>query len=98
MILTRIGGAFFMYQVVKRDGKVVDFHIEKISAAITKAFEALNKEYHPNVIDLIALRVASDFESKVHDGQITVEEIQDSVLFFYIFFRRFLSIRSILFI
>ena len=68
-----------MYQVVKRDGKVVDFHIDKISAAITKAFEALNKEYHPNVIDLIALRVASDFETKVHDGQITVEDIQDSV-------------------
>ena len=68
-----------MYQVVKRDGQIVDFHIDKISAAITKAFEALNKEYHPNVIDLIALRVASDFETKIHDGQITVEEIQDSV-------------------
>ncbi len=68
-----------MYQVVKRDGKVVEFHIEKISAAITKAFEALDKQYHPNVIDLISLRVASDFESKVKDNQITVEEIQDSV-------------------
>jgi len=68
-----------MYQVIKRDGKIVDFHIEKISAAITKAFEALNKQYHPNVIDLIALRVASDFEQKVHDDTITVEEIQDSV-------------------
>ena len=68
-----------MYQVVKRDGKVVDFHIEKISAAITKAFEALNKEYHSSVIDLIALRVTSDFEGKVKDGQITVEDIQDSV-------------------
>ena len=31
-----------MYQVIKRDGKVVDFHIDKISGAITKAFEALN--------------------------------------------------------
>ena len=68
-----------MYQVVKRDGKVVDFHIEKISAAITKAFEALNKDYHSSVIDLIALRVTSDFEGKVKDGQITVEDIQDSV-------------------
>ena len=68
-----------MYQVVKRDGKVVDFHIDKISTAITKAFEALNKEFHPNVIDLIALRVTSDFESKVQEGKVTVEDIQDSV-------------------
>ena len=36
-----------MYQVAKRDGKVVDFDIAKISAAITKAFEAQDKEYHP---------------------------------------------------
>jgi len=68
-----------VYQVVKRDGKIVDFHIEKISAAITKAFEALEKQYHPNVIDLISLRVAADFESKVKNDQITVEDIQDSV-------------------
>ena len=68
-----------MYQVVKRDGKVVDFHIAKISAAITKAFEALEKQYHPSVIDLISLHVTSDFESKIVDGKITVEEIQDSV-------------------
>jgi ribonucleoside-triphosphate reductase len=68
-----------MYQVVKRDGKIADFNISKISSAITKAFIALDKDYHSSVIDLIALRVASDFESKVADGKITVEEIQDSV-------------------
>ena len=68
-----------MYKVVKRDGKVADFDISKISAAITKAFVALEKEYHSSVIDLIALRVASDFESKVVNGKITVEQIQDSV-------------------
>ncbi len=68
-----------MYQVVKRDGKVVDFTIEKISKAITKAFEAIGKQYHPSVIDLIALHVTSDFESKIKDDKITVEDIQDSV-------------------
>ena len=68
-----------MYQVVKRDGKVVEFNIAKISGAITKAFEALQKEYHPTVIDLIALHVTADFESKIKDGKITVEDIQDSV-------------------
>ena len=68
-----------MYQVVKRDGKIVDFNISKISSAITMAFEALQKEYHPSVIELIALHVTSDFESKIHNGLITVEDIQDSV-------------------
>ena len=68
-----------MYKVVKRDGKVVDFNISKISDAITKAFVALNKQYHPSVIELISLHVTSDFESKIVDDKITVEEIQDSV-------------------
>ncbi|MBQ3274342.1 MAG: ribonucleoside triphosphate reductase [Christensenellaceae bacterium] len=68
-----------MYQVIKRDGNVVDFNISKISAAITKAFDALNKQYHPSVIDLISLHVTADFEEKIHDDKITVEDIQDSV-------------------
>ena len=68
-----------MYQVIKRDGKVADFNISKISAAITKAFEAQNKQYHPSVIDLLALKVTSDFESKIVDGKIAVEDVQDSV-------------------
>ncbi|MBQ1316380.1 MAG: ribonucleoside triphosphate reductase [Lachnospiraceae bacterium] len=68
-----------MYQVVKRDGKIAEFDISKISTAITKAFEALGKQYHPSVIELISLHVSADFESKVKDGKVTVEEIQDSV-------------------
>ena len=68
-----------MYRVVKRDGKVVDFEIKKISAAIIKAFDALGKNYVPDVIDFIALKVTSDFESKIKDDQVTVEDIQDSV-------------------
>ncbi len=67
-----------MYRVVKRDGKVVDFNIEKISSAITKAFIALEKQYHPSVIDMIALRVTADFETKIKEDKITVEDIQDS--------------------
>ena len=68
-----------MYQVVKRDGKKVDFDIAKISAAITKAFEAQNTEYHPSVIDMIALKVTADFTPKIKDGFVSVEDIQDSV-------------------
>ena len=68
-----------MYQVTKRDGTAAQFEIGKISAAITKAFEALEKQYHPSVIDMLALRVTADFEPKIRDGRIAVEDIQDSV-------------------
>ena len=68
-----------MYKVIKRDGAVAEFDIAKISAAISKAFDALNKQTHPTVIDLLALKVTSDFESKIKDGLIAVEDIQDSV-------------------
>jgi ribonucleoside-triphosphate reductase len=68
-----------MYQVTKRDGKIVDFDISKISAAITKAFEAESKEYNQDIIDFLALKVTSDYESKVQNGLIGVEDIQDSV-------------------
>ena len=68
-----------MYQVTKRDGTIAQFEIGKISAAITKAFEALEKQYHPSVIDMLALRVTADFEDKIRDGLIAVEDIQDSV-------------------
>lgn len=68
-----------MYQVTKRDGAVVEFEISKISAAITKAFIALEKQYHPSVIDMLALRVTADFESKIDDQRVAVEDIQDSV-------------------
>lgn len=68
-----------MYQVVKRDGKVCDFNIVKISQAITKAFEAKEKQYHPSIIDLLALKVTADFEPKIENSLIQVEDIQDSV-------------------
>lgn len=68
-----------MYQVIKRDGKVCEFNLEKIAAAITKAFESQNRQYHPSVIDMMALRVTSDFEPKIKAGKISVEDIQDSV-------------------
>ena len=48
-----------MYQVQKRDGKVTDFDISKITAAISKAFDALEKQYHPSTIDLLALNVTA---------------------------------------
>ncbi len=68
-----------MYQVSKRDGKIVEFDIEKISAAITKAFDATETNYTPSVINFLALMVTADFEPKISDGLISVEAIQDSV-------------------
>ena len=68
-----------MYKVRKRDDNIVDFNVAKISAAIEKAFIGCDKQYHPTVIDMLALRVTSDFEGKIKNDEITVEEIQDSV-------------------
>ncbi|MCH4207654.1 MAG: ribonucleoside triphosphate reductase [Solobacterium sp.] len=67
-----------MYQVIKRDGKKAEFNVNKISDAIRKAFDACNRQYNDSIIDMIALRVTSDFEPKVKDGTIGVEDIQDS--------------------
>ncbi len=68
-----------MYQVLKRDGKVVDFNLEKISDAISHAFEAQEVEFHPSVIDFLALKVTAEFAPKVKEGLVAVEDIQDSV-------------------
>ena len=68
-----------MYQVQKRNGKVIDFDITKISDAIKMAFEAQEKNYHPSIIDFLALKVTAEFEPKIKEGLIAVEDIQDSV-------------------
>ena len=68
-----------MFEVVKRDGQVVDFTLSKISDAIAKAFAATGKEYNDDIIDLLVLRVTAHFQSKVENGQIHVEDVQDSV-------------------
>ena len=68
-----------MYSVKKRDGKVVNFDLQKIGTAITQAFEACSKQFNEDVIDFLALKVTADFEPKIEDGQISVEHIQDSV-------------------
>ena len=68
-----------MYRVRKRDGQIIDFNLSKITKAITAAFEGQNKPYNQDVIDLLALKVTSDFMDKVCDGVVSVEDIQDSV-------------------
>ena len=68
-----------MYRVVKRDGKIKDFNIEKIVDAITLAFEAKGKEFNKSITDFLALKVTAHFQNKIKEGLIHVEDIQDSV-------------------
>ncbi len=68
-----------MYQVMKRNGNTVDFELSKIAAAIAKAFDAKEINYNRDTIDFLALKVTADFQPKIKDGLITVEDIQDSV-------------------
>ena len=68
-----------MYRVTKRDGSITEFHIAKIGNAITRAFEAVGRQQHPSVIELLALRVTAEFEPKIQNELISVEDIQDCV-------------------
>ncbi|MBQ3137192.1 MAG: ribonucleoside triphosphate reductase [Clostridia bacterium] len=68
-----------MYTVLKRTGKIIDFDLAKITQAITLAFEAQGRDYNPDIIDFLALKVTADFEPKIKDGHVAVEDIQDSV-------------------
>lgn len=68
-----------MYQVIKRDGTIAEFSISKIANAIAKAFNAQNKQYHPDIIDFLALKVTADYQDKIENDLIGVEKIQDSV-------------------
>ncbi len=68
-----------MFRVLKRDNKVVDFDIQKISGAIKQAFEACERQTTDNIVDFLALKVTSDFEPKIKDEIVQVEDIQDSV-------------------
>ena len=68
-----------MFQVIKRDGGIADFTLTKISDAIIKAFNATDVQYNNDIVDLLALRVTADFQGKVKENSIHVEEIQDSV-------------------
>ncbi|MGN0271683.1 MAG: ribonucleoside triphosphate reductase [Lachnospiraceae bacterium] len=68
-----------MFDVQKRDGEIDDFNLVKIRAAIEKAFKATKKEYTDEIIELLSLRVTADFQSKIENGLIHVEDVQDSV-------------------
>lgn len=68
-----------MFQVIKREGEIADFTLTKISDAIMKAFNATDMRYNNDIVDLLSLRVTADFQEKVKDEKVHVEDIQDSV-------------------
>ena len=68
-----------MYKVRKREGKIVSFKIEKIQEAIKAAMDAEEKNYTDDIIDFLSLKVTSDFQDKIKDDIVNVEDIQDSV-------------------
>lgn len=68
-----------MINVIKRDGEVAGFGLAKITEAIKKAFKATGKDYNNEILELLSLRVTADFQGKMQEGNVTVEQIQDSV-------------------
>ena len=68
-----------MINVIKRDGEIAEFSLVKITEAIKKAFKATKKDYNNEILELLSLRVTADFQGKMEDGKISVEQIQDSV-------------------
>ena len=68
-----------MFRIKKRDGSIVDFDLKKIERAIEKAFIAEHKEFTQEIIELLALKTTANFNSKIKDNLVSVEEIQDAV-------------------
>ena len=68
-----------MLKVRKRDESLEDFDLKKIENAIERAFMAEHKFYNNDIIEMLALRVTADFNKKVVNEIVAIEDIQDSV-------------------
>ena len=53
-----------MFNVIKRDGEVAAFQLSKITQAIEKAFQAQEKQYTPDMMEMLGLRVTADFQKR----------------------------------
>ena len=63
----------------KRNGELVKFDLKKIENVIIKAFDAENKNYNNDIINKITTMVTGNFNNKVKENTINVEDIQDAV-------------------
>ena len=68
-------------QIIKRDGRTVDFDISKISDAIYKAAEVLGGQDR-DTSNYLARQVELYLTEVLHNEIPTVEQIQDTVVFF----------------
>jgi len=68
-----------MLKIRKRDESLVDFDLKKIQNAIERAFMAEHKFYNNDIIEMLALRVTADFNKKVENDIVSIEDVQDSV-------------------
>ncbi len=68
-----------MLNVIKRDGTTAEFDLKRINDAIMKAFVATDMQYTNDIVDLLALRVTADFQGKVKEDSVHIEDVQDSV-------------------
>lgn len=67
-----------MEKIIKRDGSIVDYDVNKIATAIWKAAKSVGgKDYHMSV-DL-SQKVEQDLDNLYPDGIASVEQIQDRV-------------------
>ena len=67
-----------MYKVRKRDGKIISFDLNKISEAIKRAFEAEEVNYTDDIIDFLTLKVTAEFNPKIVDNIVNVEDTRCS--------------------
>ena len=67
-----------MFQVKKRDGSLVEFDMSKINIALSKAFNAKGVNYTADILNTLTLRVTADFQKKIVNNVVSVEDIQDS--------------------
>ena len=67
-----------MYQVIKRDGRKVDFDRKKIETAIFKAFKDVRGDITPYAAERAA-KIADYVEEQAKTKELRIEEIQDMV-------------------
>ncbi len=68
-----------MLNIRKRDGSLQEFKLEKVGKAIEKAFMADHKFYNDDIINMLALRVTAQMNSKINNDVIDIEDVQDAV-------------------
>lgn len=69
-------------KIQKRDGTLVDYDINKISIALSGAFEQLGREFDDEQV----LEEIENTIIDVYDGEVSVEDIQDIVESILMFF------------